>query len=153
MSKPEKLMLKVIKGGFAPADAYTARKLRDRKYSMGDIVAGTISKPRNPKFWRLAHGLGALVAENIESFSGMDAHRVLKRLQREALIACDEFAFMVPGCGMVTQYTPRSLSFESMSEEEFSSVYETMCKWIVQNYWPSENTERLTEMALLMASE
>ena len=153
MSKPEKLMLKVIKGGFAPADAYTARKLRDRKYSRGDIVAGTISKPRNPKFWRLAHGLGALVAENIESFSGMDAHRVLKRLQREALIACDEFAFMVPGCGMVTQYTPRSLSFESMSEEEFSSVYETMCKWIVQNYWPSENTERLTEMALLMASE
>ena len=120
---------------------------------MGDIVAGTISKPRNPKFWRLAHGLGALVAENIESFSGMDAHKVLKRLQREALIACDEFAFMVPGCGMVTQYTPRSLSFESMSEEEFSSVYETMCKWIVQNYWPSENTERLTEMALLMASE
>ena len=153
MSKPEKLMFKVVRGGFQPADAYTTRKLRDRKYSMGDIVAGTISKPRNPKFWRLAHGLGALVAENIESFSGMDAHRVLKRLQREALIACDEFAFMVPGCGMVTQYTPRSLSFESMSEEEFSSVYETMCKWIVQNYWPSENTERLTEMALLMASE
>ena len=153
MSKPEKLMFKVVRGGFQPADAYTTRKLRDRKYSMGDIVAGTISKPRNPKFWRLAHGLGALVAENIESFSGMDAHKVLKRLQREALIACDEFAFMVPGCGMVTQYTPRSLSFESMSEEEFSSVYETMCKWIVQNYWPLENTERLTEMALLMASE
>ena len=153
MSKPEKLMLKVIKGGFAPADAYTARKLRDRKYSMGDIVAGTISKPRNPKFWRLAHGLGALVAENIESFSGMDAHKVLKRLQREALIACDEFAFMVPGCGMVTQYTPRSLSFESMSAEEFDSVYAQMCAWLITHYWPSENTERLTEMALLMASE
>lgn len=151
MSKPEKLMLVVIKGGFAPADAYTSRKLRDRKYSMGEIVAGQISKPRNPKFWRLAHGLGALVAENIEGFEGMDAHKVLKRLQREALIECDEFVFKLAGM-MVTQFTPRSLSFESMSEEVFSGVYERMCQHVVKEYWPSETTERVAEMAELMAT-
>lgn len=153
MSKPEKLMLKVVRGGFAPADEYTSKRLRERNYSIGEIVAGQITKPRNPKFWRLAHGLGTLVAENIEGFEGMDAHKVLKRLQREALIECDEFVFKVPGCGMVIQYNPRSLSFESMSEEVFSDVYARMCQHIITEYWPTESTERLTEMALIMSGE
>lgn len=150
MSKPEKLMLKVIKGGFAPADDYTAKRLRERKYSIGEIVAGQITKPRNPGFWRLAHGLGTLVAENIEGFEGMDAHKVLKRLQREAMIECDEFIFKVPNCGMVTQYTPRSLSYESMSEEVFQDVYAQMCAWIVKEYWPTETTENIVRMAEMM---
>lgn len=152
MSKPEKLMLKVIKGGFAPADDYTSKKLRERNYSIGEIVAGQITKPRNPKFWRLAHGLGTLVSENIQGFEGMDSHKVIKRLQREALIECDEFAFHVPGCGMVIQYIPRSLSFESMSEDVFSEVYSGICQWIVKTYWPTETTERIEEMALLLAN-
>ena len=143
-------MLKVIKGGFEPADSFTAQKLRDRKYSMGEIVAAQITKPRNPGFWRLAHQLGTLVAENIESFEGMQSHKVLKRLQREAMIECDEFAFMVSGCGMVTQYIPRTLAFESMSDEVFREVYEQMCKWIVKTYWPSETTEGITAMVEMM---
>lgn len=151
-SKPSKLMLRVIKGGFAPADAYTSSKLRERGYAIGDIVAGVITKPRNPKFYALAHGLGALVAENIESFSGMDAHKVLKRIQREAMIECEEFAFMVLGVGMVTQFTPRSLSFESMDEGVFHEVYAAMCAHIVKAYWPTETTERVAEMASLMVT-
>lgn len=152
MSKPEKLMFRVIKGGFAPADGYTSKRLRERNYAIGEIVAGQITKPRNPKFWRLAHGLGTLVAENIDSFGGMDAHKVLKRLQREALIECEEFVFKVANCGMVTQYIPRSLSFESMSEEVFSDVYARMCQHIVREYWPSETTDRIAEMAQMMES-
>ncbi len=151
-SKPSKLMLKVIKGGFAPADTFTSSQLRERGYAINDIVAGVITKPRNPKFWRLAHGLGALVSENIESFAGMNAHKVLKRIQREAMIECDEFAFMVPGCGMVTQYIPRSLSFESMDEGMFNEVYAAMCAHIVKTYWPTETTERVAEMAELMVT-
>ena len=150
-NKPEKLMLRVIKGGFAPADEYTSKRLRARNYSIGEIVAGQITKPRNPKFWRLAHGLGTVVAENIEGFEGMDAHKVLKRLQLEALTECDEFVFKVPNCGMVTQYIPRSLSFESMSEEVFRDVFTRMCQHIVKEYWPTETTERIEEMAQMMA--
>lgn len=149
-AKPEKLMLRVIKDGFAPADEYSRKRLRERKYSIGEIVAGQITKPRNPKFWRLAHGLGTLVSENIEGFEGMDCHKVLKRLQREALIECDEFVFKVPNCGMVTQYIPRSLSFESMSDEVFHDVYAKMCQYIIKEYWPTETTERMTEMAQMM---
>jgi len=151
-SRPEKLMMRIVKGGLQPADNYTTTKLRARKYAVGEIVAATITKPRNPKFWRMAHALGALVATNIESFEGMDSHKVLKRLQREALISCDEFAFMVPGCGIVTQYIPRSMSFESMSAEEFDEVYAGLCRHIITQYWPSETTARLEEMALMMES-
>jgi hypothetical protein len=152
-SKPEKLMLKVIKGGFAPTDNYTTQKLRSRKYGIGDIIAAQLTKPRNPKFWRMAHSLGALVAENIESFAGMDSHLVIKRLQREALIGCDEFMFNVPGCGMITQYIPRSLSFESMSAEEFDEVYAGICRHIISTYWPTETTAQLEEMALMMETQ
>ena len=152
MSKPEKLMLRIIKGGFAPADEYTSRKLRERNYVIGEIVAGQITKPRNPKFWRMAHALGNLVAENIEGFEGMEAHKVLKGIQREAMIECDEFAFNVKGCGMVTQYIPRSLSFESMNEEVFSEVYKQMCQHIVTTYWPDENTESVESMAEMMST-
>lgn len=150
MSKPEKLMLKVIKGGFAPADEYTSKKLRERNYSIGEIVAGQITKPRNPKFWRMAHALGNLVAENIVGFEGMEAHKVIKRLQREAMLECDEFAFKVAGCGIVTQYIPKSLSFESMSEEVFSEFYSQMCQYIITAYWPSETTESIESMADMM---
>ena len=146
-------MLRVIKNGFAPADDYTSKRLRERNYAIGEIVAGQISKPRNPKFWRLAHGLGALVAENIEGFEGMDAHLVLKRLQREALISCEEFVFKLPGCGIVTQYIPKSLSFESMSDEVFHDVYARICQHLIVAYWPTETTERITEMAGLMTTE
>jgi len=153
MSKPEKLMMKVGKGCIIPADEYTTNKLKARKYSIGDVVSVQISKPRNPKFHRLVHGLGTLVVENIEGFEGMGAHKALKRLQREGLIECEEFSFKVEGCGMVTQYVPRSLSFESMSEEVFADVYKQICGVIVRLYWPKETSERVAEMAGLMVSQ
>lgn len=153
MSKPEKLMMKVAKGCIVPADEYTKNKLKARNYSIGDVVSVQISKPRNPKFHRLVHGLGTLVVENIEEFEGMDSHKALKRLQREGMIECDEFMFKVPGCGMVTQYVPRSLSFESMSEEVFAGVYKQICGVIVKMYWPKETSERVAQMAEMMVSQ
>lgn len=153
MSKPEKLLMRVIKGGLAPADNNVVIRLRDRKYSINDIVAVTISKTRNPGFHRLVHALGSMVVDNIEEFEGMDSHKALKRLQREGLIECDEFTFKVAGCGMVTQYIPRSLSFESMDEETFQSVYKQICGVIVKLYWPTETTESVSQMAELMVSQ
>ncbi len=153
MSKPEKLMMKIDRGCIVPADEYTKNKLKARNYSIGDVVSVQISKPRNPKFHRLVHGLGTLVVENIEGFEGMDSHKALKRLQREGLIECDEMTFKVAGFGMVTQYTPRSLSFESMSEEVFSEVYKQICGVIVKLYWPKETSERVAQMAEMMVSQ
>lgn len=145
--KLESLMMRVVKGGFTPADAYTAGRLRERKYKIGDIVAIDARKPRNPGFHRLAHQIGAMVAANIEEFSGMGAHEVLKRLQLEARIGCDEIGYKLPGFGFVTQFIPRSLSFASMSEEEFRPIVRAFCEHIAREYWQNLSPEKVEEMA------
>ena len=121
-SKPSRVMLRVVKGALQPADSFAAQELRRRGYRIGDIVAGEIKKPRNPGFHRLAHALGSVVADNIEAFSGMDAHAVLKRLQIEANIGCDEIALNFPGIGPCTYRVPQSLSYESLDEGQFREV-------------------------------
>jgi len=151
--RPERFPLRVIKGGFTPADQTVVGRLRDRGYQVGDVVFAEIKKPRNPRFHRLAHALGRLVTENIEAFDGLGAHQVLKRLQLEAGIGCEEVAYQIPGYGMVTQRIPQSLSFESMDEGEFREVFRGMCRHIAEQYWTDLDEERIERMAELMVGE
>jgi len=90
--KPEVFVMRIIKGGMEPNDGYTHARLRARNYAMGDLVFCTFKKPNNPKFHRLIHRIGQLCAANIEAFSGMEAHDILKRIQVEADIACEPVA-------------------------------------------------------------
>ena len=151
--RPQRFPLRVIKGGFAPADNGTADKLRSRGVRVGDLVFAEIKKPRNPGFWRLSHRLGTLAVENIEAFHGMDSHKVLKRLQLEANIGCEEVAYHIPGYGMVTQRIPLRLSYESMDEGEFREVYRGMCRHLAQTYWPGLDEDEIASMAEVMAGE
>lgn len=148
--RKERMMLRVVKGALIPADSYTEARLRDRGYKIGDIVSADIKKPRHPKFHGLVHQLGALVAENIESFSGMKAHAVLKRLQWEGNIGCEEMGVMVPGVGMAMIRTPKSLGYESMDQGEFYEVMRAFCNWISEKYWPSLDAEQIEQMAGVM---
>ena len=151
MSKqPEKIALRIQKGALVPADPMAAAKLRDRAYSVGDVVFAEIKKPRNPRFHRLAHALGKLLVENIEAFSALDGHRVLKRLQIESGIGCDEMAIYVPGVGQCLHRTPRSLSFESMDQAQFREVYRGLCDHVAQTYWPGLSAEQIEDMATMM---
>ena len=143
----ERIMMRVVKGGLAPADDYSTEALRARKYKVGDIVSAEVSKPRNPGFHRLAHRIGSLCAANIDAFTGMGAHEVLKRMQLEARIGCDEVGYKLPGYGYVTQFVPRSLSYESMSEDEFRPIVKAFCDHISREYWPSLTPEKIEEMA------
>lgn len=143
----ERIMMRVVKGGLSPADDYSTEALRARKYKVGDIVSVEVSKPRNPGFHRLAHRIGSLCAANIDAFTGMGAHNVLKRIQLEARIGCDEVGYKLPGYGYVTQFVPRSLSFESMNEDEFRPIVKAFCDHISSEYWPSLTPEKIEEMA------
>lgn len=89
-ARPERFALRVVKGGFQPADATTRTRLAARKYRMGELVFAEFKRPRNPGFHRLAHALGTLFVENIEAFEGLNAHTCLKRLQLESGIGCEE---------------------------------------------------------------
>src|SRR4030067_506831 len=145
--EPEKLMLRIEKGAFLPADGYTASRLRERGYHTGELVGAIVAKLRNPRFNRLVHRIGQLCAANLGAFSGMDAHQVIKRVQLESGIACDETAIRVPGLGMVMHRTPRSLSFESMDDGEFHDAARGLCRWIAAEYWPTLSAEQVQEMA------
>jgi hypothetical protein len=151
-TKP-KTLWRVAKGALVPYDNATVAYLRDRRYGMGDVLGAVLTKPRNPRFHRLAHALGALLAENIEAFEGVEAHQVLKRLQIEANVGCDEIALNFPGVGPCTYRVPRSLSFESLDEGEFKSVIAAMCKHISKIYWTSLSAEQIESMAELMVNE
>ncbi len=149
-ARREKIMLRVSKGSLVPADQFTAKRLRERGYKVGDLLAAELAKPRNPGFWRLAHQFGTLVAENIEDFEGIGSHAVLKRLQIEGKIGCDEIPLNFPGVGPVSYLVPRSLGYESMDQGEFHEVMVAFCRYISKRYWPGLSPEQIEQMAGVM---
>lgn len=148
MSAQPRHALRVIKGGYAPADATAASLLRKR-HRVGDLVWAEFRKPRNPGFHRLAHALGGMLAENLDAFTGMDSHAVLKRLQIEGNVGCDEIALIFDGVGPCSYRVPQSLSYESMDEDKFHAVIAGMCAYVSRKYWPQVSPERIKEMAEL----
>lgn len=151
--KPESVYLRVIQGGLIPADGYAQSQLRSKKFKIGDVIKVDIRKLRNQKFNRLVHWIGQLCAANIEAFSGLDAHTCIKRLQIEGRIACDEIGIMVKGYGMVIQFIPRSMSFESMDEAEYHDCAKQICRLIAERYWKGLEPEQIAEMAESMVEE
>lgn len=142
-----KVFLRIIKGGLVPADGYAQSQLRAKGYQVGDVVAAELKKLNNPAFHRLMHRIGQLCVVNIESFHGMDAHQVLKRIQWEGNIGCEEMGVMVPGVGLAMMRFPLSLSFESMDDGERHEVARAMCRHISLKYWPTLDPEQIEQMA------
>ena len=149
-AKPENIMLRVSKNCLEPADEFARARLKEKGYRVGDYVSAQLRKPRNPGFHRLAHQLGALLAQNLDDFEGVPAHTVLKRIQLEADIACDEMWLNMPGVGPVVYRIPQSLSFESMDQGEFEEVFRAMCRYVAKRYWPSMTAEQIEATASCM---
>jgi len=143
----ESVYVRVGKGRLEPADAYAASQLRSRGYRVGDVLKAKLTKLRNPKFNRLDHRIGQLVVANIDSFHGADAHDAIKRLQIESGAGCDEIGVILPGFGMAMHRTPRSLSFDQMSEEEYQQVAKAICRYVSERYWPTLTPEQVEAMA------
>ena len=145
--------MRIVKGGLQVADQSTALRLRERKYGMGDLVFVEIKKVRNPGFHSLAHQLGTLVRENIPGFEHLESHQVLKRLQIESGVGCDEVGIQFPGIGPCTYRVPQSLSYESMDQGEFKAVIAGLCRYVATTYWPGLSPEQIENMASCMVGE
>lgn len=149
--RPQRIALQVVRAdnraAFIAADDLSRARLRSKGYTFGDVVFAEMKKPRNPRFHRLAHQLGALVAENLDDFHGMDGHRVLKRLQIESGIGCEEIGYRLDSGQMIVQRIPQSLSFESMDEGEFREVMQGMCRHLAARYWPDCTPAQIEQMA------
>lgn len=143
----EKTLWRVGAGVLEPFDAATSAQLRAKGYKRGDVLSADLAKPRSPGFHSLAHQLGGMLADNIDTFDGMNPHAVLKRLQWEANVGCDEFGAMAPGLGLVMVRTPRSLSFASMDQGEFREVMKGLCRHVAKTYWPTCTAEQVEQMA------
>ena len=148
--QPERFLLRVISGGFEPSDGYTQQRLREKGYRKGDVVFAKLTKPRNPKFHRKMHVFGQMLVENIEEFESLSAHDVLKRLQLEANIACDEIALRFPGVGPCSYRIPRSLSFASMDDAEFGETFKQFSAYVIKQYWPDMEPADIDRMAEVM---
>lgn len=131
---------------YVAADTHAFRELT-AKHKPGELVFAEFTKPRNPAFHRLAHSLGALIADNIEAFTGLDPHAVLKRLQIEGNVGCDEIALNFPNVGPCSYRVPRSLAYESMDESEFHRVIAAMCEYVSRKYWPGLSAAQIEAMA------
>ncbi|SET40946.1 hypothetical protein SAMN05216326_12544 [Nitrosomonas marina] len=171
--KPVPVFMRVIQGGFVPADATAEQQLRDKKFKIGDVVKVFVRKLRSGKFNRKVHRIGQLCVEHIDDFKHMDAHSVLKRLQLEGNIYCDEIAVRPSGIrtlipreviktlkpvlelfglkltdtGLLIVRIPRSLSFESMDQAEYEDAARKMCDYISEVYWRSLESWQIEEMA------
>lgn len=143
--KKPAVQLRVVKGGFEPYDAGTVDSLRSKRLAVGDVVAAVLTKARNPQFNAKVHVFGKMLAANIAEFEGMEPHAILKRLQWEANIGCEEMGVIAPGLGAVTIRIPQSLSFESMDEGEFSEVYAAFKSYVVRTYWQGMTDAQLAE--------
>lgn len=167
----------------APSDGITAGRLRERGYRVGDIVMATIRKPRHPGHHRKAHALGRFCADNLDAFHGLDAHAVLKRLQIESGIGCETYLVrsawlwrqvagviervMGRAFAEVLRQTvlalheipdlevtvPRSLSFASMDEGEFTEVYRGLCRQVAEHYQGECTEQQIEELVALYERE
>lgn len=133
-----------IKAVFAAADSREAEILKGRKYKVGDVVRLDISKPRNPKHHRLVLATIAFLVHNTEAFDTID----------QALIAikvgmgyCDP---VIDGSTGKTLWILRSISFDRMSEDEFSTFHADLLKFITARYLKGMTPEQLEEAASLM---
>lgn len=151
--KPERFLLRVVKGSFEPLDEATKERLRAKGYRMGDILSATLRKARNPQFHRLVFAIGRMVAENIEDFSGMDAYHVIKRLMLESGIGVEYLQIKMPGIGLVEVREVRSISFDECEEGEFQEIARGLCRHIAAQYWSTLSPEQVREMAEIMVRE
>lgn len=157
--KPERIPLRFVEAlvdgvrrrVLVAADQMAAARLKARKFNSGSLVFAELRQPRNPRFHRFVHAFATAVAENVEAFEGLDPHTVIKRIQLEANIGCDEL--FIQAAGQTFPYRiPRSLSFESLDEGEFQELYSQLREYVIRTYWPGCTEYQVEQMAEFAAS-
>jgi hypothetical protein len=141
---------------FVCADATARMICQDRKYKTGTYRA-ELKQPRNARFLRLVHALGRRCSEHIDGFPS-DAHDAIKRLQLESGAECDLEAITldlgpVIGKHQVQVKKPRSIAFDTMTEDRFVALFRDMCRHLCHTYWPHLTEQQIEEQAELMNHE
>lgn len=144
-------------GAFVPAHHSDSDAMRARKFKVGEVVRGEFVRRRNPMHYRKAHALARLVAENVDGFevqvAAKDWHAVLKKLQLDSGVACEDETIEVTGIGKLLRRVPRSLNFEDMDQSEFEPVYAGLVDHIIRTHWPEMSPEAIEQQAEMLAKD
>lgn len=124
-----------------PADTYTRNWAAEAKTDA--LYWFAPKRPRSPKFHRAVHQLGKMLAENVDKFSRMDPHDVIKTLQLESRLHCKAMALDVPGFGRVMHLIPESISFDKMDETAFRALIDGLADYVRGAYWPEFSLDLL----------
>jgi hypothetical protein len=139
----------VTEAGFEVISPWTRQQLKEKGYKPGDDVSLEIYKVRNAEFNNLVHQFGVVLSENLDDFTGVDPHKVIKRIQLEGGIACDEMALR-GDFGIVYHRIPQSIAFDQMEEGDFKALFREMTRYVAREYWPSLTPEQIEQMAGFM---
>ena len=153
--KRERLLFRVTRDGtLAPADGITQSRCRERGYYVGQELLAELTKPRHPGQWRCAHRLAMLVQQNSDDFDHCpDVHAVLKKIQLDARVACDEVEAVTTDGEVVRIYQPQSLAFSQMDQGHFELVYKALCRYIGQHYFDGADEDVVADMIDMMPRE
>lgn len=143
------MYFRVVGKTLVPADRWAESEFEKKRLKDGDIVGAAISKLRSNGLNRLMHYIGALCVENLDEFEFYDGHDVIKRLQLEGNIACDEIEAIIDGQWRVCR-TPRSIAFDAMDESEFQEASSRICDYLAREYWQELSGPQIEAMAKLM---
>ena len=144
--------MRVGDGVLIPADETQTQELRSLKLKKGDVIKVDVAQIRSKKFNNLVHQIGVMIAKEIESFNGLDAHTVIKRIQIEGCIECDIVGIDMGNFGMYEQRVPRSISFSKMSESRYREAALRICEHISSKYWMTKTPEEVERMAGIFIS-
>lgn len=138
-------------GALVPSCDLDKHLLKQRRVAVNREYRVGIEQARNAKFHRLVHALGKLVSENIAGFEGLNSHSVIKRLQREAGVFCEEQEIEIPGLGKLVVKVAQSIAFDCMDEADFRELYTAICRHVAATYWPDLDEASIHAMADLMS--
>lgn len=137
-------------GALVPSSDIDSRLMRQKRIRVGQEVRADLKRPRNSKYHRLVHVLGMMMIEHVEAFASMDTHEAIKRLQRESGICCEEQEIEVPGFGKLVVKVAQSIAFDEMEEGEFRRLYEGICDFVGEKYWPGLDADKIEEIVGVM---
>lgn len=101
----------------------------------GRTVLVKTKSARNPKQHRLLWALAAKIAENSDRFE--DAEHVVHELKINTGHVSRR-QIRVPGLGIVFQEWPKSISYESMPQEEFAEWWQLkVLPYVSEHIWPN----------------
>lgn len=124
-----------LMGALVPLTKWDQRAMRERKLHVGAEVRAELKRKRNVKWWRLAHILGAFLADHVEGFEGLAMHDALKKLQELSGIGCIEETFDLGAVGIVKRRVAESLNFDDMDEGRWSELWTGWVEWLRREKW------------------